>query len=183
MRKRPTAGRSRRTRLRGPETAVAPQPATATPNPKTFTEIVALFEARREARLVHHLMHHVHEVRCEPGLIEFRPEPKAPTDLAARLSDLLSQWTGRRWIASVSSDAGKPTLIEQKAAKGDELRVRAENDPMVQAILRTFPGAKLETVRRKGDQASLLADLIGPNDDGPVVEDYPADDDIPESEF
>ena len=45
------------------------------PNPKSFTEVVALFETRREARLVHHLMHHVHEVRCEPGLIEFRPEP------------------------------------------------------------------------------------------------------------
>jgi DNA polymerase III subunit gamma/tau len=53
---------------------------------------------------------------------------------------------------------------------------------MVQAILRTFPGAKLETVRRKGDHASLVADLVGPRDE-PVVEDYPADDDIPESEF
>ena len=61
-----------------PASAMA-QPAEAAPaplpNPKSFTEIVALFEARREARLVHHLMHHVHEVRCEPGLIEFRPEP------------------------------------------------------------------------------------------------------------
>ena len=72
-------------------------------------------------------MHHVHEVRCEPGLIEFRPEPKAPADLAPRLSEILSQWTGRRWIASVSSDQGKPTLAEQKAAKGDELRSRAES--------------------------------------------------------
>src|SRR5262249_4081996 len=160
----------------------APQPAAAVPGPRSFTEIVALFESRREARLVHHLMHHVHEVRCEPGLIEFRPEPKAPIDLASRLSDLLSQWTGRRWIASVSSDAGQPTLAEQKAAKGDELRCRAENDPTVQAILRTFPGAKLETVRRRGEQTSLVADLIGPSDE-PAVEDYPADDDIPESEF
>jgi DNA polymerase-3 subunit gamma/tau len=165
-----------------PAVAAAVQPAAAPPSPKTFAEIVALFEARREARLVHHLMHHVHEVRCEPGLIEFRPEPKAPTDLAARLSDLLSQWTGRRWIASVSSDAGKPTLVEQKAAKGDELRLRAENDPLVQAILRTFPGAKLDAVRRKGDRESLVADLIGPSEE-PATEDYPADDDIPESEF
>jgi len=165
-----------------PAAVAAPQPTTAPPNPRTFTEIVALFETRREARLVHHLMHHVHEVRCEPGLIEFRPEPKAPTDLAARLSDLLSQWTGRRWIASVSSDAGKPTLVEQKAAKGDELRVRAENDPLVQAILKTFPGAKLDGVRRKGDQVSLVADLIGRSEE-PGTEDYPADDDIPESEF
>ena len=58
------------------------------PTPRNFTEVVALFETRREARLVNYLMHHVHEVRCEPGLIEFRPEPKAPPDLAPRLSEL-----------------------------------------------------------------------------------------------
>ena len=174
-------------RLATQPVAAAAQPATAPPNPRTFTEIVALFEARREARLVHHLMHHVHEVRCEPGLIEFRPEPKAPTDLAPRLSDLLGQWTGRRWIASVSSDAGKPTLVEQKAAQGDALRNRAENDPLVQAILKTFPGAKLDAVRRKGEQTSLVAGLAGAGEigagDGPMSEDYPADDDVPESEF
>jgi DNA polymerase-3 subunit gamma/tau len=165
-----------------PVAAATAQPAAAPPNPKTFTEIVALFEIRREARLVHHLMHHVHEVRCEPGLIEFRPQPKAPPDLAPRLSELLSQWTGRRWIASVSSDTGRPTLVEQKAAKGDELRNRAEADPLVQAILKTFPGAKLDAVRRKGEQTSLVAGLSGAADE-PTSEEYPADDDIPESEF
>ncbi|MFO1157630.1 MAG: DNA polymerase III subunit gamma/tau [Reyranellaceae bacterium] len=167
-----------------PITAAAAQPAVAAPpNPRSFTEIVALFEARREARLVHHLMHHVHEVRCEPGLIEFRPEPKAPVDLAARLADLLGQWTGRRWIASVSSDVGKPTLVDQKAVQGDQLRSRAEADPMVQAILKTFPGAKLDAVRRKGEQTSLVAGLLPAGEEPPAADEYPADDDIPESEY
>jgi DNA polymerase-3 subunit gamma/tau len=171
-------------------TAVAAQPAAAAPPaPKTFPDIVALFEARREPRLVHHLMHHVHEVRCEPGLIEFRPEANAPADLAPRLSEALSKWTGRRWLATVSSDPGKPTLAEQKSANASSLRSRAETDPLVQAILKTFPGAKLDLVRRKGEETSLLAGL-GPLDAGgpvpgePPVEEYPADDgDIPESEY
>ena len=169
-----------------PANAVAPQPAAAQPAPRNFTEVVALFETRREPRLVHHLMHHVHEVRCEPGLIEFRPEPQAPGDLAAKVSALLSQWTGRRWIASVSSAAGKPTLMEQKSAKGDELRSAAENNVTVQAILKTFPGAKLETVRRKGEQTSMVAGLASDAplaDEAPLPEEYPADDgDIPEGE-
>jgi DNA polymerase-3 subunit gamma/tau len=161
------------------------QPAQqAAPAPKNFTEVVALFEARREARLVNYLLHHVHEVRCEPGLIEFRPEPQAPPDLASRLSDCLSRWTGRRWIASVSSDAGRPTLAAQKASKADDLRSQAEGHPMVQAILKTFPGAKLDAVRRKNEQASLVAGLAGPPDEEPPpAEEYPADDDVPESEF
>ena len=166
-----------------PLTAAVPQPAEAPPAPRSFTEIVALFEARREARLVHHLLHHVHEVRCEPGLIEFRPEPQAPADLAARLAETLGRWTGRRWIASVSSDSGKPTLTAQKAANADTLRSQAEADPTVQAILKTFPGAKLDAVRRKGDQISLVAGLVGVADEPPAPDEYPADDDIPESEF
>lgn len=167
-----------------PVNAVAAQPV-AMPTPKSFTDVVALLEVRREARLVHHLMHHVHEVRCEPGLIEFRPEPQAPTDLAARLGTLLSQWTGRRWLASVSSDAGKPTLAAQKATNADTLRAAAESNPVVQAIMKTFPGAKLEAVRRKGDNTSLVAglgDVAG--EEPPPAEEYPADDgDVPESEF
>jgi DNA polymerase-3 subunit gamma/tau len=171
-------------RLAPQPAAAVGQPAEALPSPRTFTEVVALFEAKREARLVNYLMHHVHEVRCEPGLIEFRPEPQAPTDLAARLSETLSRWTGRRWIASVSSDAGKPTLVAQKASKADDLRSKAENDPMVQAILKTFPGAKLDAVRRKGEQTSLVAGLAGPADEEPPpADDYPVDDEIPESEF
>ena len=167
-----------------PVATTAVQPAEALPNPRNFTEIVALFEARREARLVHHLLHHVHEVRCEPGLIEFRPEPQAPPDLAPRLAEILGRWTGRRWIASVSSDPGKPTLTAQKATNADSLRSQAEADPMVQAILKTFPGAKLDAVRRKGDQTSLVAGLaVGVAEEPPAADEYPADDDIPESEF
>jgi DNA polymerase III subunit gamma/tau len=172
-------------RVAAPVGAVVPQPAQVTPAPRTFTEVVALLETKREARLVHHMMHHVHEVRCEPGLIEFRPEPNAPKDLAARLSEFLSNATGRRWIASVSSDEGKPTLAAQKATRGDALRSQAENNAIVQAILKTFPGAKLETVRRKGEETSLVAGLHAPvaDDEPPLAEEYPVDDDIPESEY
>ena len=170
-----------------PAAAVVAQaaPAAAAPAPRNFTEVVALFETRREARLVHHLMHHVHEVRCEPGVIEFRPEREAPGDLAAKLSGLLSQWTGRRWLVSVVRAEGKPTLTQQKSANADTLRAQAESNPTVQAILKTFPGAKLEAVRRKGEEASMLAGLAGTpaDDEPPPAEEYPADDDIPESEY
>ena len=177
-------------RLASQPVAAVGQPAEALPAPKTFTEVVALFETRREARLVHHLMHHVHEVRCEPGLIEFRTEPQAPKDLAAKVAESLSTWTGRRWITSVSRDEGKPTLVAQKAANADTLRSQAESNPLVQAILKTFPGAKLDGVRRKGEQTSMVAGLGQPvgfgqpvGEEAPLPEEYPADDDVPESEF
>ena len=169
---------------RSPQPIATPvaQPAEPPPAPRNFTEVVALFETKREARLVHSLMHYVHEVRCEPGLIEFRPEPQAPTDLAAKLSDLLSKWTRRRWIASVSSAEGKPTLTAQKAAKAGDLRSEAESHPLVQAILKTFPGAKRDAVRRRGENAASLVAGLAAEEEPPPAEDYPVDD-IPESDF
>ncbi|MBS0541972.1 MAG: DNA polymerase III subunit gamma/tau, partial [Proteobacteria bacterium] len=166
--------------------AVAPQPTAAQPQPRTFTEVVALFETRREPRLFHHLMHHAHEVRCEPGIVELRLEQQAPRDLAANVGALLSQWTGRRWLVSVSSAPGKPTLMEQKAAQGDAMRNAAETNATVQAILKTFPGAKIDSVKRKGEQTSMVAGLGGDEplaDEAPLPDEYPADDgDIPESD-
>jgi len=60
---------------------------------------------------------------------------------------------------------------------------QAENNPLVQAILKTFPGAKLDAVRRKGEQTSLVAGLVEAGEEPPAGEEYPADDDIPESEY
>ena len=53
----------------------------------------------------------------------------------------------------------------------------------MQAILKTFPGAKLDAVRRKGEQTSLVAGLVEAGEEPPAGEEYPADDDIPESEY
>ena len=54
----------------------------------------------------------------------------------------------------MSRDEGKPTLSAQKAANADfPPRAAAESNPVVQAILKTFP-VKLETVRRKGEETS-----------------------------
>ena len=122
-------------------------------------------------------------------------EPTAPKDLASRLSEFLSNTTGRRWIASVSSAEGKPTLSQQKSANADSMRSAAEKNEIVLAIMKTFPGAKLDGVKRKGDETSLVAGLggsLGGNLGGaaavtdeelPPAEEYPVDDDVPESEY
>ena len=75
-----------------------------------------------------------------------------------------------------------PPVDALKAAKAGDLRSEAESHPLVQAILKTFPGAKLDTVRRRGENAaSLVAGLAG-EEEPPPAEDYPVDD-IPESDF
>jgi DNA polymerase-3 subunit gamma/tau len=168
-----------------PAIGPAPQPpAPAMPAPASFAAVVALFEQRREPVLAHQLSRDVHPVRCEPGRLEFRPTPTASRDLAPRVAELLSQWTGRRWMVSVSGDAGEPTLAQQRAVAEDAQRAQALAHPLVQAALATFPGATLEAVR-SGNEAP--ADALSPDDsaagdDGSGPDSYPTDvfDEIPE---
>jgi DNA polymerase-3 subunit gamma/tau len=117
------------------------------PDPKSYEEIVALLQERREAILYAHLHNNVHLVRFEPGRLEIRPEPQAPANLANRLGALLGEWTGRRWVVAVSSEPGDPTLAQQKAAGEAQARAAIEAHPLVQAAMKTFPGATIETVR------------------------------------
>ncbi len=119
----------------------------APPGPRSFAELAALFEQNREAVLHTHLCRNVHLVRFEPGRLEFRPGEHAPRDLANRIGALLSDWTGQRWVVSVSQDEGAPTLAEQAEQAQTREREAAAGHPLVQAAQKAFPGAKITRVR------------------------------------
>src|SRR5262249_23697241 len=123
--------------------APASPPATL-PQPRSWDEIVALFEKNREAMLRSHLFAHCHLVHFEEGRIELRLAAAAPRELPNRLGALLSEWTGRRWVVSVSSAEGAATLKEQAERRAQDLKAQAALDPLVRAVLETFPGATIE---------------------------------------
>jgi DNA polymerase III subunit gamma/tau len=112
----------------------------------SFREAVALVAEQREALLHAHLLHSVHLVRFAPLVIELRPEPAAPRDLAARFGALLSEATGVRWTIALSTEAGEATLAEQGNAADRARRTEVADHPLVRAILEAFPGAKIDGV-------------------------------------
>jgi len=133
--------------------ASEPDPRADLPNPTSFLEVLELFDQHREAVLRTHLWANVHLVRFEPGRIELRPAEAAPRDLPNRLGQLLGQWTGRRWVVSVSAEPGRPTLREDHDARDQAMRSAAAHDPLVRAVLDTFPGARIEAVREIHEEA------------------------------
>jgi len=162
----------------------APAPG---PRLSSFREVAALVAERRVPSLHAHLVHSVHLVRFAPPVIELRPQPEAPRDLAARLSALLQEATGTRWTIALSAAQGEPTLAEQGVAADAARRSTAAEHPLVQAILAAFPGARIEAVHDAradaygltAEPASLLADPVPDgelefaplNDDGPAASD------------
>ncbi|HJZ15670.1 MAG TPA: DNA polymerase III subunit gamma/tau, partial [Stellaceae bacterium] len=134
--------------------------------PQSFAEVIALFDKRREALLRSHLWSDVHLVHFEPGRIEVRPASSAPRDLTNRLGQLLSEWTGSRWLIAVSEAEGEPTLREQEEGRQRDLRNEVTSHPLVQAVLETFPGATIAAVRERFAAAIPDGDETSPEDPG-----------------
>ncbi|WP_207485896.1 DNA polymerase III subunit gamma/tau [Arenibaculum pallidiluteum] len=146
-----------------PEPAPDAEAALA-PMPRTYAEVVALFEERKEIHLWMSLYNYVHPVRCEPGLLEIRPGRDAVPNLAGRVGALLTEWTGRRWMVSVSGAPGEAPLAEQKRSAEQAKLEEASRHPLVRAVLDAFPGAALQ-LREVADPAAGAAGADGLGDE------------------
>ncbi|WP_434617237.1 DNA polymerase III subunit gamma/tau [Tabrizicola sp. M-4] len=113
----------------------------------SFDQVVELIREKRDMKLLYEVEQGLRLVRYSPGRIEFQPTPEAPSDLAAQLGARLQMWTGARWGVSVVNEGGAPTIAEMR----DEARRMAEaealQNPLVQAVLAAFPGAKIADIR------------------------------------
>ena len=140
-----------------PEARAETGPAATLPD---FAAVVARAEQEREAILHAHLVHDVHLVRFEQGRIELRLGARAAAKLVTRLDACLRDWTGERWVVTVSNEDGEPTLNEQATADSARQHSDAARHPFVRAALDAFPGAEISAVRRRPDLATDLDALV-----------------------
>jgi DNA polymerase-3 subunit gamma/tau len=113
----------------------------------TFDSVLDLIREKRDMKLLYEVEHGLRLVRYSPGRIEFQPTPDAPPDLAALLGARLQGWTQARWGVSVVNEGGAPTVAEERDRAETEARAEAMQNPLVQAVLAAFPGAKIAEIR------------------------------------
>jgi DNA polymerase-3 subunit gamma/tau len=114
---------------------------------KTFEDLIALAAEKRDVAMKSALERDVRLVRFEDGMIEIALEASAAKTLVGELSKKLLDWTGRRWMVAVSTEAGAPPVRAQAEARKAELKNDVRGDPLVQAVLARFPGAEIVEVR------------------------------------
>jgi len=119
--------------------------APALPVLRSFTEVVDLVGARREAKLKYDLEERVSLVRFDPvGSIELHLLPGAPKELPNELREKLNLWTGMRWMVALGNAPGERPIgqvqREREAAELNEIK----DHPAVAAVLQQFPGAEIK---------------------------------------
>ena len=138
------------------------------PDPQTFDQVVGLAETVGEMILHANLISNVHVVSFQPGRMEYHPTENAPGDLAQRLTKMLNDHTARRWVVSVSSAPGQPTVRQQEEATVAAEKAEAAQDPLVRAVLDAFPGAEIGAVK---DISAALPPLSRPLEDEELGDD------------
>lgn len=136
---------------------VASAPQARPADPQTFEQVVALIGDRREISLQLDVKAYVKVVEFQPGRITYEPAPGAPAGLPQRLSARLKEWTGRPWFIVANGQGGAETLMEADRKKAQAVRAEVEADPLVQSILKAFPGAKLGEIKEPPPMVELPA--------------------------
>lgn len=135
-------------------TATAPAVDQALARFPSFEHVVELIRTNRDVKLLVEVENTLRLAAYQPGRIEFTPTDDAPRDLAQRLGTRLQQWTGNRWAVIIVGDSDAETIAEIRDAKENALKSQAENHPLMQAVMATFPGAKILSIRTPEDIAA-----------------------------
>ena len=129
------------------------QPALATV--ASYKDLIALATAKRDVLVKLALESQMRPISFEQGRIEVALSDSADPGMIATLSARLQAWTGQRWLVMVSSKPpeGK-TIRQEREQRHEAATAAAHEDPLVKAILETFPGAKLVNVAVRDDDAA-----------------------------
>ena len=94
------------------------------------------------------LVNNVHLVSFGHGKIEIRLTEGAHPDTPQKLYRFLNSVTEERWVVSLATRGGEPTLKEQEEYKMDSLRSEVAGHPLMKSVRDNFPGAEIQTIRK-----------------------------------
>jgi DNA polymerase-3 subunit gamma/tau len=115
----------------------------------TLQDVQAVLTQAGFVSLASQVYLYVHPVKLEEGRLEFRPAPDASPALAQELTQALKAATGKRWMVSVSTAPGQPTLAEAERMAQNARFEKIKADPLVRQIFEIFPDAELKKIHSK----------------------------------
>jgi DNA polymerase-3 subunit gamma/tau len=119
---------------------------------QSFQDLLDLTDKHKEIELKFDLERNVRLVKFEQGKIDISFNENLSKDFIKNISNKLNEWTGKRWIISLSKDEGETTVYEKKNQQKIELLEQMKQSEIYKKIMATFPDIELIDVKDEGQE-------------------------------
>jgi len=113
----------------------------------SFNNLLEICVSKKEVKLKYELEKNVNLVSFEDQRIEISFNEDLDKDFIKDLSLKLYEWTGNRWIISLSKTKGQPSKKEEEINLNKKLIESAKNSTIFKKIVEKFPDAELIDVK------------------------------------
>jgi len=117
----------------------------------SFSDLIALAEKNKEMELKYDLERNVKLVRFENGKIDINFNENLNKNFIKRLSQSLYEWTGKRWIISLSKEENSKTFHQKKIDDIEKILAEEKNSAAYKEMLESFPDADLIEVKKEDE--------------------------------
>ena len=114
-----------------------------------FEDLIYLSAEKKEVELKYDLEKNVNLIKFSDGKIDISFNENLAKNFVKNLSEKLLEWTGRRWLITLTKAPGQKTFSEMQSIKKTELIQNGKNHEIYKKFKNIFPDAELIDILKK----------------------------------
>ena len=116
---------------------------------KNFSELIELASIKKEAQLKYDLEKNVNLIKFLPGKIDIGLNDNLNENFIRKLSEKLLEWTGNRWIISLSREQGEKSMHDKKEEKLKNIIKDIKKTELYKNFTKNFPDGELIEIKKE----------------------------------
>ena len=116
---------------------------------KSFEDLIYLASKKKEVQLKYDLEKNVNLIKFSEGKIDISFNQNLDKNFVRNLSSKLVEWTGNRWVITLSKKIGEKTFSEIQNIKKRELISEEKKGEVYKKIKNIFSDAELLEIKKK----------------------------------
>tara|TARA_B100000029_G_C17466079_1_gene920326 strand:+ start:5 stop:1291 length:1287 start_codon:yes stop_codon:yes gene_type:complete len=113
----------------------------------SFEDLINISSNKKEIELKYDLERNVNLIKFSEGKIDIGFNENLNKNFVRNLSEKLLEWTGKRWVISLTKEKGQKTFIEQKNIKKKQLLENEKKNEIYQKFNDIFNDVELVDVK------------------------------------
>ena len=115
----------------------------------SFEDLIKVSSEKKEIELKYDLVNNVNLIRFSQGKIDISFNENLSKNFVRSLSEKLLEWTGQRWVITLTKEAGQKTFSETENLKKKEILEKEKKEELYKKFKNIFSDGELIKVSKK----------------------------------